>query len=337
MKTWPAITAQLMQDQSALLREKALFIISDEALSRRRVDIFITGIRCPMTLERSARMLLHDLDKEQQELVALCNKFNSQSLEREAIIKTKLFRKIVRRVDVARDLFFFETFGGGGASDVFGDVQALENSTVTSSICRLTEEISAYELPSEFNKSYIQGRVRHIINETKNILWKRRSDVGLLYQKRIPIQLLDPPETTKDRIINWKEHGFSPKIIAHRDSFTVTLPDFCVRALRECFERKQKEWQKRFSQEIMDKYNFPEEHHSKEFAVDRIRDNMFTILNSMQPNPLHRDPIIYHEDGDWTVVIDQYAHYPKEKDIVRAVKEHYKILGNSHGLFINDN
>lgn len=336
MKTWPAFTAELIQEQSALLREKANSIISDRTQSKRNVDMFISGVRCNFTMERSAKMLIHGLDKEHEEMIGLCNKYNKYLLDREAIIKTKLFRKIVRQVDVAKDLFFFESFSDGRSCEVFGDVQSLENSIVSSSMYQLTEEISGYEVPSEFDEKYFAKRIKRIIDEAKNILWKRRSDVGLLYQKRIPIQLLDPPERTKDRIVAWKEYGVSPKIVAHRDSFTVTLPDFCVRSLKECFERKQKKWAKEYNQEIMDKFVSPDNFHPREFDLDRIWNNMFSLLRMLQTTPLQCDPIVYHEDGDWTVVIDQYAQYPKEKEIMRAVKDHYKVLGDTHGIFMSN-
>lgn len=337
MKTWPAITAEMIQVESDQLRQRAISITSNKKHSQKTVGMLIAGILCPITLDRSARMLIRHLDKEQEELVALCNKYNRLSLDREAIIKTRLFRKIVRRVDIANDLFFFESFSGHSSSEVFGDVQALENSIVTSKMNRLAEEIGGYQVPSDLNVCSLERRVRSIINDAKNLLWRRRSDMGLVYQKRIPIQFLDPPDRTKDRIVQWKEQSFTPKIIAHRDSFTVTLPEFCVRLLKDCFERKYKQWGRDFYQETLDKYNSPSTHRPKEFDLDQVWFDMMKLLKTIQPDPSHRDPIVYSEEGDWTVVIDQYAEFPKEKEIMCAVKEHYKILGEDYAVFAHNN
>lgn len=69
-----------------------------------------------------------------------------------------------------------------------------------------------------------------------------------------------------------------------------------------------------------------------ESAEELSNNRVATILSMIKS----ADPIVYVEDGNWTVIIDQYADFPQEQQILLHVKDHYSRLGRQFGV-LHDN
>lgn len=312
MKTWPALVNEKVLVYQKKLIEKAQMLIENQEARTLERNFVIAGIPCLITNEQSAKMLIGLISKEQEEIVAINNKYNNLGLEREAIIKTGFFRKIVRRIDLMKDLFFFNSCDH--KSSVWANMEAYENSIVPIRLNQLLEEVENMKIEDPIPKEEFEKKLSGLVNMTKDILWEKHSDIfSSTGKRRMKIQLLDAPSRTKSRLIDWKMEGFNPSLVCHRDAFIPSFIDQRCKNLYQIFFSKLQV----FNQEqCVNK----EQGFSNEFVK--------LVLDMIKPS----DPIVYTEDGDWTIIIDQYADFPEEKQVIFHIKDHYSQLGKQFGV-----
>lgn len=312
MKTWPALVNEKVAVYQQKLVQRAEVLISDKELCNLEKTFFIAGIPCFITNEQSAKMLIGLINKEQEELIALNNKYNKLGLEREAIIKTGFFRKIVRKVDLMKDLFFFSSCDH--KSTVWSNMEAYQNSIVPIKFNQLWEKVENITDEKVFSKEDFEKELFKLVNMAKDILWEKHSDTIISTGKRrMKIQLLDAPARTKSRLVEWKIEGFNPALVCHRDAFIPNFIDQECKRLFSLFLKKIKilHQEELFTNEQEDTNGFVQ------LVLDMIRSS---------------DPIVYIEDGDWTIIIDQYSDFPQEKQVVFHIKDHYSQLGKQFGV-----
>ncbi|MCC7436844.1 hypothetical protein IT402_03170 [Candidatus Nomurabacteria bacterium] len=316
MKTWPALVNEKVLVYQQKLIEKAEMVLANEETRILEKNFVIAGVPCVITNEQSAKMLISLITKEQEEIISINNRYNKLGLEREAIIKTGFFRKIVRKIDLMKDLFFFSSCDY--KSSVWANMEAYENSIIPIRLNQLSEEIENKDKGSSMSEKDFQEKLLALVNMAKDILWEKHSDIlSSTGKRRIKIQLLDAPSRTKDRLVDWKIEGFNPFLVCHRDAFIPSFIDQRCRYLQSLFFNKLRFFNK--NQCIGD---------NKEDNDEVIK----LVLEMIKPS----DPIVYVEDGDWTVIIDQYADFPEEKQVIFHIKDHYSQLGKQFGV-INEN
>lgn len=271
-------------------------------------------------------MIAARLLKEEEEYIQLCQKYNKLGLGREAIIKTSFFKSIIKRIDIQQDLFTFETFNEDGM--VLANIKNLSSSEVFfSRLHNLEQYFFSLTSPEEFDKKYAERQIENLAEQMKNDLWPKRTDnIKTIDMRRIPVMLLKAPERTKERMIKWSLKGFVPKITAHRGAITPVV---------------SKDYFSNITSIIVEHMSQLEDN-SKMWEVF---DSILTFLDEKFPrmengklmSGRRNDPILYVNDGEWTVIIDQYANFPKEKEIVQTIKDHYNLLGTRYGILQQQN
>lgn len=304
MKTWPALVNEKVLLYQNKLIQRAETVLENKEFREKQKTCVIAGIPCMITHEQSAKMLLHTIHKEQEELITINTKYNRLGLEREAIIKTGFFRKIIRKIDLMKDLFFFNSCDY--QSKVWAHMEAYNNSIVPLGFSNLFEQIETMENESGLSSKVLEQKMSELVSLSKDFLWKNHSDsIPFTGKRKIEISLLDAPQRTKERLIDWKTEGFDPFLVCHRDAFTPKFIQNMTENLTVAFNKKMKCFQ--------------------EEKLVQFVEAIFQPMRSA-------DPIVYIEDGDWTVIIDQYADFPEEKQVIFHIREHYLFLGKQFGV-----
>lgn len=321
--TWTA----LIEATTISERQKLINLSKNgTSLSKTPVPLCISGINLDLSPKKAAEMIAVQLLKEEEEHMQLCQKYNRLGLGREAIIKTSFFKSIIKRIDIQRDLFTFETFNEDGM--VLANIKNLSSSEVFFSGLRdLEDYLFSLASPRAFDKKSVEKRISKLAEQMKNDLWPKRTDnVKTIEMRRIPVMLLKAPERTKERIVKWSLKGFVPKITAHRGAITpVVSKDYFLNVTSTIVEYMS---QLENKSPLWEAFNY----------ILALLDEKFPRMGNGKFIPGRRnDPILYVNDGEWTVIIDQYADFPKEKEIVKTIKDHYNLLGTRYGILQQQN
>lgn len=310
--TWPALLEQtIIANRDTILGITGRKITQNE--SDKEITLCLSGINVRMSQKESAEILRVKLIQEQEEYLAICKKYNALGLKREAIVPTQFFNSIVRKADVLKDLFFFETFDEDGM--VYANIKSLSGSReFFSAVSALEEYIDNLKSTSEFDEKHAGKLLANIIRTSVLYLWPKRTDMErTTSMRKISAELPDAPERTKNRLIEWNKKGFTPKVIAHKDAITPVLPQKYFRGIATALELKKDELE----------------------LAGEDADSIDLFLNSYKG--FGTDPIFHVTDGKWTIIVDQYADFPKEKEIIGLVKSHYNLLGTRYGILEDTN
>lgn len=322
-QTWPRLLEEVAtQARTNLLNktgELGLRSSVDKNWGIKKVTQNISGVNCEMLQKDAWELLNLRLTRENYERINVNQKLNDLHLEREAVVETVFFKKIVRQIDVMKDFFWFSNFDEFGRTfaetnmaqistsnleEIFGQLMLL----VKSDCLRVEDEDFVLQIKTELG-TY----VNKAINESFDKLWPEHCDQIRSYSKRrISVELPRAPHRTQNRILNWSKTGYTLTTIAHRDS--ITLPKAFV-AVEEIINRIE---------ECIDTL-------LGRICVNEQSGNITELISLIRK----KDPIITCEIGKYTVIIDQYADFPKEKEIVDVVKNHYNLLGKKY--FIPEN
>lgn len=326
-KTWTAVAeTETLVERNRLIYKADLVFKNKTSFPTKLIPLCISGIPLELPPRTASQVLISRLTSENEEYLSLCRKYNNLGLKREAIIKTEFFKSIIRRVDLRRDLFTFETFDEDGT--VLANLKNLSSSSeFFSCLDALESYLSGLNKLEELNTKNVESLISRAAEQMKDDLWPKRTDnLKTTEMRRIPVLLLKAPDRTKDRLVEWTLKGFYPKITAHRGAITpVISKDYLsstiqtIRELMSQIDEDSKIWIK------------------LDNLINLIDDKFPTVLFSNSIPGRRNDPILYINDGEWTIIVDQYADFPKEKEIIQTIKNHYNLLGQRYGIIEQKN
>ncbi len=320
IKTWPALMEQVAGHQRQTLAKSALRF--SRTSSEKPIRTHLVGILLELTHEEAGTILYTQLMKEEEEHLAMCKKYNEFGLTREAIIKTSFFKEILRKADLAKEFFTFTSF-----DDKY--VRAnLQHLSTSEEYFRRIQNLRGYFQGIKSMKDFTKVRARELVREIRDQmiedLWPHRTDETPSAGTRwIEVDFPVAPERTKLRLIEWAKKGFIPKMICHkagirpylREQHFEDVLDAIVTILIQLYHEQ--------GEDIGRMLNFREE----------LRDQMVGLDGVL----LKDDPILFIEDGEWTVVIDQYSALRKEREVIEVVKSHYMLLKEKYKILDEKN
>lgn len=320
-KTWPAVVeaTTVAERQNLLTAATAAQKVRDT--QRKPVVVSISGIALELSPREASKMIVSHLTREHREHIDLCAKYARLGLQREAIIRTEFFKSIIAGIDMHKDLFSFETFNEDGMV-----LANRKNLSTSQEFFALLQQVESYicnlSSPADLDQKWATARITLLADQMKDDLWPKRTDmVKTTEMRRIPVVLPKAPERTKTRLIQWSLQGYMPKIIAHRNAVIPVVSKDYLRTITEEIQR------------ILEKLDSGSRLWKSFDALATLIDEKFptNILEGFIPSR-RNDPILHVPDGQWTVIIDQYADFPKEKEIVQTIKDHYTLLGKRYGI-----
>lgn len=288
----------------------------------RTVTLHFSGIECTIPREKSASILESDLTRENEEYLRLAKKYRSLGLQYEGILKTKFFNRLIRKINVLKDFFFFTEFDEDGMT--WANLKKLRESPLGDVFKKIADDISDLRCDCVNSIDARIDEITAIDHEMKNLLWPKHADSMITASKRkIKIELPGAPGTVRDRLVCWREKGFNPHLMAHVDAISPDVPAYAklvIDALN--YKINQLEYQSLSAVNLR--------------KLRQHLESTFSTRTLHGDKKENKDPMLYLYDGDWTVIVDQYGDFAKEKEIVATVKEHYNFLGRKYGILTNN-